>query len=422
MVIAPRVTDAAVVIGPAAHKFNWKRDDFDALAGALAAGHIIECGCQATGGNYSFIEEVPSYRDVGFPIAEIEPNGNFTITKHPGTGGLVSVGTVTAQLLYEISTPGYLNPDVVGHFDTMKIEQTGPDRVYVSGTRGSSPPETMKVCINTAGGYRNSMQMLLTGLDIEKKAEAYTDAFFHAVGGKEQFDSLDIQLIRFDKEDPITNEEAFAELRINVTSKDPNKVGRLFSAKSVELALANYAGYTGRAGVGSGGPFIVYWPALIDSKHMVENVYLDGNKMEILAPKQAGVKEVRYQVEPVTVPQPPGGETVRMPLGRFFGTRSGDKGGNANLGIWARTDEAFAFLHHYLTVEELKKLLPDAAQYQIDRYEMPNLKALNFYIHGILGRGVSSSTRIDGQAKSLGEYLRAKYIEVPKVLADQLKA
>ena len=419
IVIAPRVTDAAVVIGPAAHKFNWKRTDYDALAGSLAAGHIIECGCQATGGNYSFIDEVPSYRNVGFPIAEIEANGNFTITKHPGTGGLVSVGTVTAQLLYEISTPGYLNPDVIGHFDTMKIEQSGPDRVYVSGTKGSSPPETMKVCVNLAGGYRNGMQLLLTGLDVEKKAEVYTDAFFDSVGGKDQFDSVTVQLIRSDKEDPVTNEEAAAELRILVTSQDPNKVGRLFNAKATELGLASYAGLNGRGGVPS-GPFITYWPTLISSQYIVENLYIDGQKTEILPHAQAGLGELRYKVEPATVPDPPGGETVRMPLGRLFGTRSGDKGGNANLGIWARTDEAFAFLYDYLTVDELKKLLPDAAQFDIDRYEMPNMKALNFYVHGILGRGVSSSTRIDGQAKSLGEYLRAKYIDVPKVLADQL--
>jgi len=419
VVIAPRVTDAAVVIGPAAHHFNWGREDYDALAGSLAAGHIIECGCQATGGNYSFLEEVPSFRNVGFPIAEIESNGDFTITKHPGTGGLVSVGTVTAQLLYEISTPAYINPDVVGHFDTMKIEQSGPDRVHVSETRGSTPPATMKVCINTAGGYRNGFQMQLTGLDIEKKADAYTDAFFHSVGGKEQFDSVTVQLVRSDKDDPVANETATAELRILCTSQDQTKVGRLFSAKATELGLANYPGLYGRAGAPSGA-FIVYWPALIDSRHMVENVYLDGKKTEILPHAQAGLSEVQAKVDPAAVPAAPTGETVRMPLGRFFGTRSGDKGGNANLGIWARTDEACAFLYHYLSVDELKHLLPDAAQFEIDRYEMLNLKALNFNIHGILGRGVSSSTRIDGQAKSLGEYLRAKIIEVPKILADQL--
>lgn len=418
VVICPRVTDAAVVIGPAAYHFNWDRADYDALAGALAAGHIVECGAQATGGNYSFFQEVPSYRNVGFPIAEVEADGSFTVTKHPGTGGLVSVGTVTAQLLYEISTPAYLNPDVIGHFDTMNVEQVGDDRVRVSGCRGSSPPPTHKVCINTAGGYRNGCEMLLTGLDVDEKASIFRDALFSSLGGEEQFESVDVQLIRSDKEDPESNEEAFAALRINVTSKDPNKVGRLFSAKVVELALANYPGYTGRNVVSSGAPFIVYWPALIDSSHIVERVHCDGSVVEVAPTSQLGLDEIYYQEVPVPIPQAPGGERVRAPFGRLFGTRSGDKGGCANVGVWAKTDASYGFLHAFLTVEEFKRLLPDLAQYPIDRYELPNLKALNFYVHGVLKDGVSSNTRIDGQAKSMGEYLRAKYVELPADLLE----
>ena len=160
VVVCPRVTDAAVVIGPAAWHFGWQRDDYDALAGALTAGHIIECGAQTCGGNYSFFQEVPSFHNVGFPIAEMEADGSFTVTKHPGTGGLVSVGTVTAQLLYEISTPAYYNPDVIAHFDSLSLEQVGDDRVRVSGCRGSNPPPTHKVCINTADGYRTGVEML----------------------------------------------------------------------------------------------------------------------------------------------------------------------------------------------------------------------------------------------------------------------
>ena len=240
IVVCPRVTDAAVVIGPAAWKFNWQRTDYDALAGALAAGHIIECGCQATGGNYSFFKEVPSFDNVGYPIAEIENDGSFTITKHPGTGGLVSVGTVTAQLLYEIGSPAYINPDVIGHFDTLSIEQEDTDRVYVSGCRGSTPPSTHKACINLAGGYRNGMDLVLTGLDIEEKAEAFTNALFNSVGGKDQFDEVSINLHRTDKENPNSNEEAMATLSLSVKSNNPDLVGRLFSAKIIELSLANY--------------------------------------------------------------------------------------------------------------------------------------------------------------------------------------
>lgn len=420
VVICPRVTDAAVVIGPAAWKFNWQRQDYDALAGALAAGHIIECGAQATGGNYAFFQEVPSFHNMGYPIAEIEANGNFTITKHPGTGGLVSVGTVKAQLLYEISSPAYLNPDVIAHFDTMSIEQQGEDRVYVSGCRGSSPTTTHKVCINTAGGFRNSMEMLLTGLDIEAKADTFTDTLFRSVGGKDQFDEVNIQLIRNDKENPQTNEEAYARLRISVKSKNPQLVGRIFSAKIIELALANFPGFSSSA-AGAGGAYISYWPALVDSQHITETVHIDGQSDEILPTSQMGLDPIYYQQLPVKIPEYPRGDTEQIPFGRLFGTRSGDKGGNANIGIWAKTPEAFGFLHDFLTVERFKALLADTAEYEVERFDLPNLFALNFYIHGILGEGVSSSVRIDGQAKTMGEYLRAKVIEVPSALVAQLK-
>ena len=419
IVVCPRVTDAAVVIGPAAWKFNWSRDDYDALAGALAAGHIIECGCQATGGNYSFFKEVPSFDNVGYPIAEIKSDGSFYITKHPNTGGLVSTGTVTAQLLYEISSPAYLNPDVIAHFDTLKIEQDSKDRVYVSGCRGSSPTQSHKVCINLAGGYRNGMEFILTGLDIEEKAKIITDALFNSVGGQDQFDEVSILLDRTDKEDPNSNEEAMASLRISVKSKNADLVGRMFSAKMIELALANYPGFFTGGGVRSGGPVLVYWPALIDSKHIKETVHVDGKKIEVLPTNQLGLEEIYYQKQPIDVPPAPSDAPLRKPLGELFGARSGDKGGCANIGVWAKTENAFSFLNEYLTVETLKKLMPDVAEFDIDRYELPNILSLNFYIHGILQDGVSSNTRKDGQAKSLGEYLRSKYIDMPKSLIEE---
>ncbi len=419
VVICPRVTDAAMVIGPAAWKFGWKRDQFDALAGALAAGHIIECGAQTTGGNYSFLQEVPSYRQVGFPIAEIEADGSFTVSKHPGTGGLVSVGTVTAQLLYEIRAPAYLNPDVVAHFDTLKIEQVGEDRVRVSGCRGSSPPPTHKVCINAFAGYRNNTELLLTGLDIEEKAEILTDALFDSLGGRDQFDEVTVEIRRTDKEDPNSNEEAFASLCIDLRSKDPNLVGRLYTAKVIELGLANYPGYCGRSVVGSGSPVLAHWPALVDSRHVVERVHMDGKITDVPPTSQLGLPEIDCQHPPAQLVPMPSGETRRLPFGRLYGTRSGDKGGSANLGVWAKNDDSYSFLYHFLTVEQLKTLLPDMAQYRIERFEMPNLRALNFFIHGVLREGVSSNSRLDGQAKSLGEYLRAKLIDVPVSLLDE---
>ena len=413
IVVCPRVTDAAVVIGPAAWKFNWQRTDYDALAGALAAGHIIECGCQATGGNYSFFKEVPSFDNVGYPIAEIENDGSFTITKHPGTGGLVSVGTVTAQLLYEIGSPAYINPDVIGHFDTLSIEQEDTDRVYVSGCRGSTPPSTHKACINLAGGYRNGMDLVLTGLDIEEKAEAFTNALFNSVGGKDQFDEVSINLHRTDKKNPNSNEEAMATLSLSVKSNNPDLVGRLFSAKIIELSLANYPGFFSGGGGKKPGPVIVYWPALVDSKHIKEYVHLKGDTTEIIPTSQLNFEENFYQKNPIEIAPALKGNTKEIPFGQLYGARSGDKGGCANMGVWAKTDKAFSFLYEFLTVEKLKELLPDLNKFDIDRYDLPNIKSLNFYIHGILEDRVSSNNRKDGQAKSLGEYLRAKFVEIP---------
>ena len=413
IVVCPRVTDAAVVIGPAAWKYNWKRDSYDALAGALAAGHIIECGCQATGGNYAFFKEVPSFENVGYPIAEIEEDGSFTITKHRGTGGLVSVGTVTAQLLYEISSPAYINPDVIAHFDTLKIEQVDQDRVYVSGCRGSSPPSSHKACINLAGGFRNGMEIILTGIDIEDKAKIFTDTLFNSLGGKDQFDEVSINLHKTNKNNPETNEEAMASLSISVKSMNPDLVGRMFTAKIVELSLASFPGFFAQGGIKPSGPVIVYWPALIDSKFIKEKVYINDKVIEVLPTSQLELEDIYYQKEPISVEKLEINDTNSGYFGEVFGTRSGDKGGCANLGVWAKSDKAFSFLNDFLTVSALKELLPDLKSYEIERFDLPNIKSLNFYIHGILQDGVSSNNKKDSQAKSLGEYLRAKIIDMP---------
>ena len=420
IVVCPRVTDAAVVIGPAAWKFNWKRDNYDALAGALAAGHIIECGCQATGGNYAFFKEVESFDNVGYPIAEIYDDGSFYVTKHPDTGGLVSTGTVTAQLLYEINSPAYVNPDVIAHFDTLKIEEVEKDKVYVSGCRGSSPPDKHKVCINLAGGFRNGMEIILTGLDIEDKAKVFTDALFNSVGGRKQFDEVSIQLHRTDKENPNSNEEAMASLLVSVKSKDQNLVGRLFSAKIIELALANIPGFFAQGGVKSSGPVIIYWPALVDSKHIKEKVHIDGEEIEVIPTSQLELEEIYYQKEPVKIKKIKKEDEKEIYFGEIYGTRSGDKGGCANLGVWAKNANSFAFLHDFLTVKKLKELLPDLNQYKIERFELANINSLNFYIHDILQDGVSSNDKKDGQAKSLGEYLRAKKVKVPQSIIGDI--
>ena len=416
IVICPRVTDAALVMGPAAWKFNWSRDDYDKLAGSLAAGHIIECGAQATGGNYSFFKEVPSFQNVGFPIAEIEESGNFKIYKHKGTGGLVSTGTVTAQLLYEISSPKYLSPDVIAHFDSLKIEDLGDDKVFISNVKGSPPTNKHKACINLAGGYKNSMELIVTGLDIEEKAKIFTDELFRSLGGKDEFDDVSIQLIRTDKKEPLTNEEAMAILKIDVKSSSPEKVGRIFSAKVIELALANYPGWTAQSEIKQASPFISYWPALVDSKNVKEKLHFNNESKVIEIEKH---QEQPINLEKINIDEYVSKDIEKINFGRIFGTRSGDKGGCANLGVWAKDASSYSYLYHFLTVEQLKKLLPDLECFEIERYELPNIFALNFYVKGILENGVSSNNRKDGQAKSLGEYLGTKLIDCPKEFIEK---
>ena len=170
VVVTGRVTDASLTVGPALHAFGWADEDYDAIAGAVVAGHVIECGAQCCGGNYAFFEEIPDASHIGFPLAELYPDGSSVITKHPGTGGALTVGTVTAQLLYEIAGPRYLSPDAVARFDTMAVEQVGPDRVRISKVEGERPPSTLKVTANLDAGWRNSMTMAITGSRVEEKA------------------------------------------------------------------------------------------------------------------------------------------------------------------------------------------------------------------------------------------------------------
>jgi len=403
-----------VVMGPSAWHFGWRKNDWDKLAGAAAAGHIIECSGQATGGNYSFVDEIPSYDNVGFPLAEMHGDGSFVITKHPGTGGLVSVGTVTAQLLYEIREPKYLTPDVGARFDTLRINQQGPDRVEITGVCGEPPPETTKVCINNHGGYGNSFTVLLAGLDIEKKAAIVKNTLFKSLGGREAFEKAEVQLIRSDKDNPASNEEAFAYLRLSVQDPDPKKVAS-FSARLIELALCSIPGFAGTTPPAKGSPVIQHWPALVSQSAVKQKVVIGGREY-IIEPPDAIPPDKVPDAAGIDIPAVPSGPTVTVPLGSVYATRSGDKGGNANLGIWGKTPESYAFLSQFLTVDQLRELLPDVARFDIERHQLPNLYALNFYIKGILGDGVSASMRIDPQAKTLGEYLRAKVVDLPEAL------
>jgi Acyclic terpene utilisation family protein AtuA len=423
IVVTGRTTDAAVVCGPAAWHHGWARDDWDALAGAVVAGHVIECGTQATGGNYSFFTEVPGMIRVGFPWAEIAADGSSVVGKHEGTGGEVSVGTVTSQLLYEIAGPAYLGPDVTARFDTIRLEPDGPERVRLHGVRGEPPPSTLKVAMNELGGYRNDVAVALTGLDVEAKAQLVEDAFWEACPYKpEDFASVTTRVVRTDKADPATNEEAVAAWRLTVKDPDERKVGRAVSNAMVELGLATIPGFFGLSGgPREGRPYGVFRPALVPAELVPQHVVVlttgDRTVVDSLAP---AAEEADIGPMPGPTGRAPGGPTVRAALGRVVGARSGDKAGNANLGVFARSDGSWAWLDQFLTVERLRELLPETADLDIERHRLANLRALNFVIHDLLQEGVAASTRQDGQAKSLGEWLRARVVELPAALLPEV--
>ncbi|GAA5066902.1 acyclic terpene utilization AtuA family protein [Streptomyces similanensis] len=418
IVVTGRVTDAALVTGPAAAHFGWRPDDYDRLAGAVVAGHVLECGAQATGGNYAFFAEhgLDRLRRPGFPLAEIHEDGSCVVTKHPGTGGVVDVGTVTAQLLYETGGARYAGPDVTARLDTVRLRQDGPDRVRIDGVRGEAPPPTLKVGLNRLGGFRNEVTFVLTGLDIEDKAALVRRQMADAFGAaKSPPGEVRWDLVRTDRPDADTEECASALLRLVVRDQDPEAVGRAFSGAAIELALAGYPGFHVLAPPGKGAPYGVFEAAYVP-QDTVDHVAVlpDGRRIAVPPAPDARV------LEDVPEPAPPepfaAGPTRRAPLGLVAGARSGDKGGDANVGVWARSRDAWRWLAGELTADRFRQLIPESRTLPVTRHALPNLRALNFVVEGLLGEGVAAQHRFDPQAKALGEWLRSRHLDIPEAL------
>ncbi|MEU2366481.1 acyclic terpene utilization AtuA family protein [Streptomyces noursei] len=416
VVVTGRVTDAALVSGPAAAHFGWAADDHDRLAGAVVAGHVLECGTQATGGNYAFFEELGDLRRPGFPLAEIHADGSAVITKHPGTGGAVTTGTVTAQLLYETAGARYLGPDVTARLDTVRLTADGPDRVRIDGVRGEAPPATLKVGLTRLGGWRNEVVFVLTGLDVEAKAalvRGQLEAALDRAGRRPR--EVSWSLARTDHADAAVQEEASALLRLVVRDPDAEAVGRAVSGAAIELALASYPGFHVTAPPGKGAPYGVFEAAYVAAADVAQVAVLPDGERVAVAPVPARAAEPA--AVPEELPEPlPAGPTRKAPLGRVAGARSGDKGGSANVGVWARTDDGWRWLAHELTVRRLRELLPEIAELEVRREVLPRLRALNFTVEGLLGDGVASQARFDPQAKALGEWLRSRHVRIPEVL------
>ncbi|MDT0438118.1 acyclic terpene utilization AtuA family protein [Streptomyces doudnae] len=415
VVVTGRVTDAALVTGPAAAHFGWRPGDHDRLAGAVVAGHVLECGTQATGGNYAFFGEIPGgIGHPGFPLAEIHEDGTAVVTKHPGTGGAVDIGTVTAQLLYETGGARYPGPDVTARLDTVRLERDGADRVRIEGVRGEAPPPTLKVGRTRLGGFRGEVVFVLTGLDIEAKADLVraqmTDALAPSPPAQTRW-----ELVRTDRPDAPTEETASALLRLVVRDPEEHVVGRSLGAAAVELALASYPGFHVLAPPGKGAPYGVFEAGWVPQEDVRQVAVLPGGERRPVPPP-AGTRALAAVPEPGLPAPPPAGPVRRAPLGLVAGARSGDKGGDANVGVWARTDDAWPWLAHTLTVDRFRELVPESRELPVTRHVLPRLRALNFVVEGLLGDGVAARHRFDPQAKALGEWLRARHLDLPEAL------
>jgi hypothetical protein len=426
VVVTGRVTDASLVVGPAVAHFGWRPTQYDELAGAVVAGHVLECGTQATGGNFSGFRTLPlDGTPLGFPLAEVAADGSSVVTKHDGTGGAVTVDTVTAQLVYEIQSTHYLNPDVTTHLDSVVLTQQGTDRVAISGVRGEAPPERLKVCLNTLGGFRNSMELVLTGLDIDAKADWVRSQVDHALTAR------DVTWTRtsLPMPDADTEEGASSLLRCTVKDDEAGPVGKAFTAPLVELALGSYPGFTMTSPPGPPTPYGVYRAAYVERSAVTHTVvHADGTREVVPDPPAYAEPDADAGRRPSPYPAPADSITRRMPLGTFVHARSGDKGGDANLGLWvahdpAVSDEKYAarvtWLTKLITPRKVRELVPEAADLPddaVDVYVLPNLGGVNVLIRGLLGEGVAASTRFDPQAKGLGEWVRSRAVQVQEGL------
>jgi len=424
VVVTGRVTDASLMVGPAVAHHGWTPTSYDELAGAVVAGHVIECGAQATGGNFSgFRRLVKAGMDptkpLGFPVAEVAADGSSVITKHDGSGGAVTVDTVTAQLVYEIQTTRYLNPDVTVRLDSVQLTQDVPDRVAIRGVQGQAPPEQLKVAVNELGGFRNQVEFVLTGLDVEEKGDWVREQLTPSLHAQE------VAWSRISQPPPDADSEEGASVLLRCTVMDPqaDPVGRAFTGPAVALALASYPGFTMTTPPQQPTPYGVYRPEYVDRSRVHQTVvHADGTREEIAEPADFSVAAPDEGRRPSPYPAPADSLNRRMPLGTFVHARSGDKGGDANIGLWVANDgdprrEARAtWLAKLMSPRRVRELVPEARDLDVDVYVLPNLGGVNVVIHGLLGRGVAASTRFDPQAKGLGEWLRSRVVHIQEDL------
>lgn len=434
IVITGRCVDSAVTLGACIHEFGWTPDDLDRLAGGSLAGHILECGPQATGGNFTDWESViDRLEDIGYPIAEIAPDGSFTCTKPEGTGGVVNVGTVSEQMLYEIGDPqAYMLPDVICDFSGVKVEQQGADRVLVTHARGHAAPDSYKVSATYVDGFRGGLTMSFYGMDASRKAARFAEAVYKRARrtlrglNLPDYTETSVEVIGAESQyGDFARVEVAREVVVKIAAKHPDAAGiGILLKEATGLGLATPPGLSGFAG-GRPKPTPVarLFSFAIPKNAVSVEVDVEGRKSAF-----ADAPGARFDAASLVRPQTPSadetGDFVTVPLVALAWARSGDKGNKANVGVIARRADYFPYICRSLTEEVVSERFAHFLEGSVERFVMPGPHALNFLLHNVLGGGGVASLRNDPQGKGYSQLLLEVPIEVPAALArrDKLPA
>lgn len=440
IVLSGRVTDTGITLAALIHEFGWRADDYDRLAQGIVASHLIECGAQATGGNFTDWEKVPSYIDVGYPIVEFEPDGTFVLTKHPGSGGLVSLQTAREQFLYEMGHPQvYITPDCIADFTTMTLDADGDNRVRVRGARGAPPTDLLKVSAALEDGFKSAGTLIISGPDPRAKAEKFAEIFWSRLGaelGRAELGLFEESFTEYIGDDAthrhLGPKHHVTEilLRLAIRDHDQRKL-QIFRKLLPGLILSGPAGVAVTGGAPAISNVVRYWPSLIPQELAPATlaVYADGEKIashdELVWPATGGTAEpARPLVDPhsASLVDELGGDTISVPLMAIAHARSGDKGDTANIGLIGRSAACYVWLREHVSAERVREWFDGIVGGEVHRYLVPNLLALNFLLDESLGGGGTVSLHTDAQGKTYGQALLRCVVEVPSDLLSTIAA
>lgn len=430
IVITGRCVDSATTLGPLIHEFGWAADDYDRLAAGSLAGHIIECGCQATGGLHTDWERVERWAEIGYPVVECHADGSFAVTKPDGTGGLVCAAGVAEQLLYEIGDPAaYLLPDVVCDFRNVRIEQEGKDRVVVSGARGLPPTDSYKVSATYMDGYRCAGTMVIVGIDAVAKARRTGEAIIERTRtmfrqrGLKDYTATHVEVIGGETlYGPHSCATHAREVMMRVAVNHPEKEALAIFAREIAPAGTSWAaGTTGPAAARpSASPLIKQFSFTLSKRAVAVQVVVDGELLPVDIPIDGG-----YRPEGEPEAAVPGvawkGKTVDVPLIKLAYARSGDKGNISNIGIIARRPEYLPVILERLTPEVVKNYFAHLVRGDVRRYLLPGIHACNYLLFDALDGGGPASMRMDPLGKGMGQMLLDIRVAVPEDMARQLE-